>query len=156
MRSRRSRGTYYVHVAAEGRSTWATFLTQQTSRPGWSVARLARESGIHRSTIFRWIKGGGGVTMRSVHAVADALHVPLATALAAAGNLVPEPGNELAQYRDEHDEIIDMVLGDEHLDPATKMDVIKLLIERREHARQQLIIDAQWLIRHRRGNGTDG
>lgn len=77
-----------MHVSDAGRSTWATFLAQQTARPGWSVARLARESGIHRSTIFRWLKGDGGLTMASVRQIAAALGVDPQTALLAAGNMV--------------------------------------------------------------------
>ncbi|MEW2383342.1 hypothetical protein AB0873_14805 [Micromonospora sp. NPDC047707] len=55
-----------------------------TSRPGWSVARLARESKIHRGTIFGWMKGEG-VTVASVKAIAKALGDDEAHALAAAG-----------------------------------------------------------------------
>ncbi|MEU5938663.1 helix-turn-helix transcriptional regulator [Micromonospora sp. NPDC047548] len=63
---------------------WAGYLRRMTSRPGWSVARLAREAGIHRGTIFGWIKGEG-VTVASVKAIAKALGDDEAHALAAAG-----------------------------------------------------------------------
>ena len=59
-----------------------------TSRPGWSVARLARESGIHRATIFEWMKGSSdSVTIGSVRAIAAALDDDLENALRAGASL---------------------------------------------------------------------
>ncbi|MGC5033034.1 helix-turn-helix domain-containing protein [Micromonospora sp. DT229] len=63
---------------------WASYLRRMTKRPGWSVARLAREAGINKSTIFGWMKGDG-VTVASVKAIAKALGDDEAHALAAAG-----------------------------------------------------------------------
>jgi len=63
---------------------WASYLRRMTKRPGWSVARLARESGINRATIFGWMKGDG-VTVGSVKIVAQALGDDEGHALAAAG-----------------------------------------------------------------------
>lgn len=63
---------------------WAGYLRRMTSRPGWSIARLAREAGVNRSTIFGWIKGDG-VTVASVKQIAKALGDSEADALAAAG-----------------------------------------------------------------------
>lgn len=57
----------------EARETWAEYLRRMTDRPGWSVARLARDSGIHRATIFKWMAGKGGTTVASVQAIATAL-----------------------------------------------------------------------------------
>jgi len=69
---------------------WSRFLTEMTRRPGWSVARLARESGLNRSSIFRWIKGEPGLTLHSVHRIARALDVePSVAMLAAAETLGP-------------------------------------------------------------------
>lgn len=66
--------------------TWAEYLRRWANRPGWSVARLARESGIHRATIFRWIAGDGGATVANVRAIAEAVGDDPANALRAAGN----------------------------------------------------------------------
>lgn len=63
---------------------WAGYLRRMTKRPGWSVARLAREAGVNRSTIFGWMKGDG-VNVASVKAIARALGDDEAHALAAAG-----------------------------------------------------------------------
>jgi transcriptional regulator with XRE-family HTH domain len=71
---------------------WARLLREITSRPGWSVAKLARESGIHRSTIFRWLEGGEQktVTVRSVNLIADAAGINRDAALRAAGAALEE------------------------------------------------------------------
>lgn len=70
--------------ARSSREDWPTYLRRMTSRPGWSVARLAREAGVNRATIFGWIKGDG-VTVASVKLIARALGDDEAHALAAAG-----------------------------------------------------------------------
>lgn len=72
----------------EIRESWADYLRRMTSRPGWSVARLARESGIHRATIFKWIAGKGGANMASVESIAKALGDDPSNALRAAGDMV--------------------------------------------------------------------
>lgn len=73
-------------------STWAAFLREITGRRDWSVARLARESGMHRSTIFRWMNGEvRSVTVETVKTIARAAGVDEAVALRAAGNLVETP-----------------------------------------------------------------
>lgn len=67
--------------------SWAGYLRRMTDRPGWSVARLARESGIHRATIFKWMGGKGGATVTSVRAIAKALGDDPANAIRAAGDM---------------------------------------------------------------------
>lgn len=69
----------------DGKSSWSRYIDEATRRPGWNAAKLARESGIHRSTIFRW-KGGDGrsVTVDSVRRIANALGDDLDEALRAA------------------------------------------------------------------------
>lgn len=69
------------------RESWADYLRRMTDRPGWSVARLARDSGIHRATIFKWMAGKGGANVASVRAIAEALGDDPANALRAAGNM---------------------------------------------------------------------
>ncbi|HEY9370483.1 helix-turn-helix transcriptional regulator [Streptomyces sp.] len=72
------------------RESWADYLRRMTARPGWSVARLARESGVHRSTLFRWIAGSGGANVTSVRAIAKVLGDDPSNALRAAGNMPGE------------------------------------------------------------------
>lgn len=43
------------------REIYADWLRDQLDRPGWTVSRLAREAGVSRETIYRAIKGGGGL-----------------------------------------------------------------------------------------------
>lgn len=68
------------------RESWGEYLRRMTDRPGWSVARLARESGIHRATIFKWMAGKGGANVASARAIGDALG-DTDNALRAAGNM---------------------------------------------------------------------
>jgi transcriptional regulator with XRE-family HTH domain len=80
-----------VLYVVDGPDAWSAYLRRAVDRPGWSVARLARESGLHRATIFGWIKeGSSSVTISSVHAIADALGDARTNTLAAAGNVRDE------------------------------------------------------------------
>lgn len=72
-------------------TAWSRFLAEMVARPGWSVARLHRESGVGRSTIFRWLKGEGGLTIHSVRRIAEALGVDPAAAMLAAGSTLGPP-----------------------------------------------------------------
>jgi transcriptional regulator with XRE-family HTH domain len=61
------------------------------------VDRLARESGVHRATIYRWKNGGvTNVTVESVKAVARALGDNESDALLAAGDAVTRPAGPRA------------------------------------------------------------
>lgn len=87
-------GAYRLRVGdgSEGHDTWSMFLRRMTKQPGWSVARLARESGIARQTIFAWMKEGSeSLTVASVRAVAKALNADMATAMLAAGGVLGPP-----------------------------------------------------------------
>jgi transcriptional regulator with XRE-family HTH domain len=76
--------TYRLHVSSDV-DPWTDFLKGVTSRPGWSVARLAEASGIHRATIYRWLNGDiKNVTVESVRMIAKGGEVSLASALHAA------------------------------------------------------------------------
>jgi AcrR family transcriptional regulator len=101
-----------------------------TNRPGWSVARLARESGVHRATIFKWIGNKGGVTMASVRAIATAVDDDPENALrAAAGKLAMS--QEL-----EDDQIAEILTSG--LPTDVQQDLIEMVIDRRrrDEARQ--------------------
>lgn len=119
------------------REDWAGYLRRMTSRPGWSVARLARESSIHRGTIFKWISGKGGVNVSSVTAIAEALGDDAANALRAAGRV--DTGEAV-------DEEIELVRSDPNLDPETKVRIVTLIVERREADRRASIAETQRLI----------
>lgn len=123
-----------------GPNDWGAYLKRMTARPGWSVARLARESGIHRATIFDWIKGGGeSVTIASVRAVARALDDDLESALRAVANLESAPGS-----RDEEMELIlSAPVGTE-----MQKQMISRILELREQDRQQRLRVIRWMVDH--------
>jgi transcriptional regulator with XRE-family HTH domain len=117
--------------------TWASYLRRMTKRPGWSVAKLGRESGIHRATIFGWIKGDGGVTIDSVRRIALALGDNPDNALLAAGSTgLP------ASVEDEELALIDRAPVDGDLKAVMR----ERLLERRERERQQRLADFQTMI----------
>jgi len=109
-----------------------------TGRPGWSVARLARESNVHRATIFKWLGNKGGVTMASVRAIATALDDDPENALrAAAGKLSATQTMEDDQIAeiltsglptDVQQELIEMVLDRRRQDEARQMDDLRRVI----------------------------
>lgn len=119
-------------------SEWARYLKRMTSRPGWSVARLARESGIHRATIFDWMKGNGdSVTIGSVRAVAAALDDDLENALLAVASLVPSPRGR--------DEEIELILS-APVSREVQRRMIGQLLELREHDRQRRLRMIEWMV----------
>lgn len=125
----------------QNREDWAGYLRRMTSRPGWSVARLSRESGIHRGTIFKWMsnKGTAGVNVNSVKAVAAAFGDDPANALRAAGSV------EVAKDA-ERDEEIELVRTDPRLSPEMKIRIVTLIVERRERERQAALAETRRLI----------
>jgi transcriptional regulator with XRE-family HTH domain len=123
--------------AVEGEA-WSAYLKRMTSRPGWSVARLARDASIHRGTIFDYISGKKkGVTVATVTAIADALGDDPANALKAAAGVAS---------RDPVDEVIQLVSDDDDLPAQTKMQIIKLILDRRDQQRAGELEEARRLI----------
>lgn len=121
--------------------TWKAYLETRLSRPGWSVARLAREAGLHRSTIFRWKSGAKtGLNVASVRAVAIAFGDDPAEALRAAGQAIGHAPGETV------DEELELVRTDPNLDPATKVRIVNLIIERRDREREAAIAETRRLI----------
>lgn len=116
---------------------WPAYLRRMTKRPGWSVAKLARESGIHRATIFGWMKGEGGVTIDSVRRVAAALSDDPENALRAAGR-VPPAGGEV-------DEEVALIMRAPVSDEM-KQRMLTKLRERREREKQQRLADLAYEI----------
>lgn len=116
--------------------SWAEYLRRMTKRPGWSVARLARDSGIHRGTIFGWIKGDSGVNVDSVRRIAAALGDDPANALRAAG------GHADPSAQDEEVALIMAAPVDNEL----KQRMLAKLNERRERDREQRIADFRAMI----------
>jgi transcriptional regulator with XRE-family HTH domain len=125
-------------------SDWGAYLKRMTARPGWSVARLARESGIHRATIFDWIRGGGeSVTIASVRAVARALGDDLENALRAVASISPSSAPD--------DEELDLIMSAPVSDDM-KRRMIAQLLDMREQDRQQRLQVLRWVV----GEETSG
>lgn len=122
-----ARAVYRIDMDGTGSSTWARYLGAVTRRPGWSVARLARESGVHRSTIFRWLNGEvTGATVGSVLRIAAAAGDEPDEALRAAADLLTMPA-----ATDPDAEAVSMIM-DSDLPPDAKHE---LLAELRSQAR---------------------
>lgn len=123
-----------IYVVGGGDS-WSLFIKRMTSRPDWTAAKLARESGIARSTIFRWMaEGAEGITIESVFRVADALGVSRSEALRAASNLAPDADPE-----------VDLIRASDRSD-AVKAQMIDRLMTRREEESARRIADLEWML----------
>jgi plasmid maintenance system antidote protein VapI len=117
---------------------WSAYLRRMTKRPDWSVAKLARESGINRATIFKWIGGEEGLTVDSVLRVATALGDDPNTALRAAANIGAGP-----------DELVDAevdVIMRAPVDDELKQKMLQRLRDRRERDRQRRLEDFQEML----------
>lgn len=123
--SRRSDATYRMYVSNTGdapTTEWGRYLREAADRPDWSVARLARESGVDRTTIFRWIKGGGDrITIDSVRRIADAIGDDLDDALRAASGLAPKD----AAYEEDEIEFEIRMIEQSDLPDRAKKDMIR-------------------------------
>jgi transcriptional regulator with XRE-family HTH domain len=140
MHMRSSDATYGMGMgdAEDGPDEWARYLRAICERPGWSVARLARETGVNRSTVFRWLSDGGeSVTIRSIRSVAQAVGDDLEVALRAAADL---PAAEPTV--DEELELIRQA----RVPGARKVEMVRRLLERREREHRQRIEDLRWMI----------
>lgn len=130
---------------------WASYLRRMTDRPGWSVARLARESGVHRGTIFKWLSGNEGVTVASVRTIATALGDDVTNALRAAAGMPPatqEAGDAKA------DPVIQWILDNPAFDEDEKVTLIKRELARIERERAARIAELEWLVAQRERRGT--
>jgi transcriptional regulator with XRE-family HTH domain len=124
---------------ARQREDWAAYLRRITKRPGWSVARLARESGIHRATIFAWIAGEQGVTVSSVRAIATAAGDDPIAVLRAAADITS----------DEYDEELELILS-APVDDEMKRDMVVRLAELREQDKRRRMQEIEFHIRRGR------
>lgn len=117
------------------KDAWSAYLRRMTSRPGWTVTRLAKESGIARSSINKWIAAGAvAITIDSVYRVADALGDDRANALRAAGNLPLDRDPE-----------VDLILASNRTE-REKAEMVDRLMRRREEERLRRIEDLKWML----------
>lgn len=119
--------------------TWGAYLKRITARPGWSVAELSRQSGVHRATIFGWMQDGSGekVTIESILAIARGAGEPPMEVLRAAAGLTAD---------DPEDEEIAMVLSSNLRDEG-KAEIVESILRRRDRDRQHRMQDTVQMIR---------
>lgn len=136
----RACATYRLYMADGAEDAWTKFLRDIVGRPGWSVARLARESGIDRSHIHRMMRGEGKtVTVESVRMIAKGAGVSLASALhAARARTMTEP----VDTADEDDPEV-RAIRESGLSDRKKRDLLAHLARRR----QQLAEEVDMLIK---------
>ena len=131
---RRSHVPYGVHVSDASRSAeasrpdpgqWGRYLSDLVSRPGWSVARLARESGIHRSTIFRWMSGEvRNVSSNSVRLIAKASGEDEPAAFRAASEVLGDIAEPSPDYiSDWEDALINEIWSNDKLPVEVKEEL---------------------------------
>lgn len=122
---------------------WGRYVKGLTDRPDWSVAKLARESGIDRGTIFRWIRGSNErVTVESVKTIAVAAGDDVDRALRAAAGLPVD--DELDEAKDLIDEEIAYILASD-LPEGQKQAMIKFArkIQDRQRAEREALRQRQ-------------
>src|SRR5215813_4198994 len=70
-------------------------VDEAKNRRGWTVTRLATETGVGRSTLFRWLAGDGQEfpALANVRSFCAALDIPVTAAFAALG-MREDPGIE--------------------------------------------------------------
>jgi transcriptional regulator with XRE-family HTH domain len=116
---------------------WGRYLREIADRPGWTVARIARDAGLNRTTVFDWIRDGDGrsVTIGSVLAVAKAAGDPPLTALRAAADLADDTDPEI-------DDILMSTLPEQ-----VKVDLIESILDRRRRESAARREDLRRMIR---------
>lgn len=75
--------------------TWGEWVKQQLDQRGWNYARAAAESGLPPSAISQWVnRPQQEPSLANVRKLADALGIPILTALVAAGYITAEEAGQ--------------------------------------------------------------
>jgi transcriptional regulator with XRE-family HTH domain len=115
---------------------WGRWLKRMTTRPGWSVAELARRTkelfgdkgAVGRATLFEYIKiGGESVSIGTIRKLATAAGDDFLTALLAAGNI---------SVNSQDAQIATIITSD--LDPDEQADLIEYVETVREAQREAM------------------
>lgn len=122
-------------MGSSDKDPWTEFLESLVARPGWSVDRLAQASGIHRGTIYRWLKGDiKTVKVDSVRMIAKGGEASLAAALhAARAHTMTEP----VDIADEDDWEAKRI-RESNLSDDKKRDLLAHLARRRAQLREEI------------------
>ncbi|HEU4543426.1 MAG TPA: helix-turn-helix transcriptional regulator [Jiangellaceae bacterium] len=124
---------YRLRVGDGGPNEWGLYLRRMARSRGISVAELARRSGVHRATIFGYIRDGGeSATIASIRMIADALGDSVENAVLAAANVRP-----VARATDpESDPELDAILS-APVSNVMRMKMIRRLFDIREQEKQR-------------------
>lgn len=128
--------TYRVQVASSGeKDPWTEYLESLLARPDWNVKRLAEASGIHRATIYRWLRGDiKNITIESVRMIAKGGEGSLAAALTAArSHTMHEP----VDTADEDDYEV-RIIRESDLSESVKRNLYAHLARRRAQLREEI------------------
>lgn len=132
--------TYHQVVTDGAKDPWTDFLEALTKRPGWTVTRLAKESGVDRSHIYRMMRGETKtVTVETVRMIANGGQVGLAAALHAARThtLQPSAPSATPQPDDASDPEIRTIM-DSGLDDGKKRDLVAHVRRRQQQLREEV------------------
>lgn len=123
-------------MGSSEKDPWTEFLESLVARPGWSVDRLAQASGIHRGTIYRWLKGDiKTVKVESVRLIAKGGETSLAAALhAARAHTMTEP----VDTADEDEDWEAKRIRESNLSDEKKRDLLAHLARRRQQLREEI------------------
>lgn len=138
---------------------WARYVRWASTREGMNVTRLAKLSGVGRSTLNRHLANDGTrVTVATATAIARAVGDDPANALSAAGSLItddapPIPSGVDLLWLDARDPIVAAILTGP-FEVQMQNDMIKYEADRREQRRKEIEMTAQAL--RRRDLDTDG
>jgi transcriptional regulator with XRE-family HTH domain len=91
-------------------------------RRGWTVTRLATETGVGRSTLFRWLAGDchDFPELSNVRSFCEALEIPVAAAFAALGVRSDDPRSQVESGVRADIQRILIRLGDPRVSAAEK------------------------------------
>lgn len=133
------------NTPAEQRGTWATFAKAARTGARMSQSELARRLNVERTTVWRWETGKQKPESADmVAAFARILDIDLDEALAAAGL---RPGvTAPAEPTREVDEEIDLVRRNPNLTEQQKMQIVKVILARRERERVAAIEETRRMI----------
>ncbi len=114
---------------------WTEYLESLLARPDWNVKRLAEASGIHRATIYRWMRGDiRNITIESVRMIAKGGEGSLAAALTAArSHTLHEP----VDIGDEDDYEMRLI-RESDLSESVKRNLYAHLARRRTQLREEI------------------
>jgi transcriptional regulator with XRE-family HTH domain len=118
---------------------WARLVGELTKRPGWSQAALAREAGVNRNTVRRWISGeSANVSSASIRLLADAAEIDYEVAARAALG-----AQHLARADDDEAirKVMESPLPDRH-----KREIVDYIHQRRAEEEAKLRRDIELML----------